>query len=1039
MTAPVASFEIAEQGQPATAAASSDYVSEPRAPAQNPPARASGTGASGTAASAGHPKPPSRSEIKDPARVQPPAPATGAASHRHDNADSRYSVRTDLARPANMRPTSNLERNKIVQPQALANNVADPRDSHQVVNSTPSSPVHDPPSQRRASPGTIASEEQSPEDIQYSPQQIKSSQLSQLAHGSQSVRELPAQEHVDDHLESHQNHGNELNSQALQIQQESPNSLLASTLPAAMAMAGPHGTLATNMAQHTPPHTHTIHMPPNAHLSAPAGLPAFPAQAMHTNHAHIHPVPNHHAAAAVAAVHLQQHHLLHAQQHGPHITTQLWVPQNRVGMVIGAHGAVIKTLQERSNATIRVHNDKINANHKLFTIVGGQAECARARALITDIVDKPRATSQVGGVMNHTGSVSPAPGGLYPQYSADVRPGDVARAVYVPNACVGIVIGRGGETIRDLQARSGATIKVTPDKDVLQGSETRSIMIIGSAQAVLIAHQLVTDVVQEALARRSSNGSGNGVLVSAMASGSNSLTSQPGGSGSSSQPLSANIQLTETLLVPKDKVGLIIGRNGVTIRDLQERSGARIQFSKDSPEVALGKQHASRPVTITGTRECINSARSLILGKVDLTAPNDETSATLQQQNQLLQNMGQRQQLSNDLQQPSSHQQDQQHVHQHQLLQHHQYHQQQLQHHQHQGHAGGNAGNGMAFPSNQSSYHTAAAQYIYPGYAAEPSLGYTHYPQQVSYDQNDQHALLQRSQLAYYQQLSYGYPSYAQTGNPLASVSTGAQHMQAHLVQHREQPSQISTPLNPHSVQRSIPQQQQQYSQTPSQTVQVGQATQLMQQLHVQSVPLQDQQYVHADSTHQDHPHPQFDHNGYQYTSGTISGQNIADARSSESASGGATIANLDAPEHMHTEVSSVDILAQSHANTLSDNPLKPAENNSICDRVGVNDATQNQQMSNSVKQAVKSGNGSSGQGHATSSQRDLHARQVHQQHIPRQPHPSQPEQTQLQSLQSQQRVPFHSAHASRNHVPKGDSNSEILENQAAEKALGTA
>lgn len=144
--------------------------------------------------------------------------------------------------------------------------------------------------------------------------------------------------------------------------------------------------------------------------------------------------------------------------------------------------------------------------------------------------------------------------GSYPMYSATptqqtvTGPGTTTKTVYVPNSCVGIVIGKGGDTIRDLQQRSGAHVKVTPDKEAPKGATERAITISGGDDAVRLAHNLLNDIVNEALARLSAAGK---------------LYTQPATSQSVSNqwsPSYPSSSVTETLHVPNDKVGLVIGK-----------------------------------------------------------------------------------------------------------------------------------------------------------------------------------------------------------------------------------------------------------------------------------------------------------------------------------------------------------------------------------------------------------------------------------------------------------------------------------------------
>ena len=61
------------------------------------------------------------------------------------------------------------------------------------------------------------------------------------------------------------------------------------------------------------------------------------------------------------------------------------------------------------------------------------------------------------------------------------------------------------------------------------------------------------------------------------------------------------------ICVPGHKVGLIIGKGGETIKQLQERSGAKIIIIQDSPEAAHEK-----PLRITGDPNAVETAKELV-------------------------------------------------------------------------------------------------------------------------------------------------------------------------------------------------------------------------------------------------------------------------------------------------------------------------------------------------------------------------------------------------------------------------------------------
>ena len=70
------------------------------------------------------------------------------------------------------------------------------------------------------------------------------------------------------------------------------------------------------------------------------------------------------------------------------------------------------------------------------------------------------------------------------------------------------------------------------------------------------------------------------------------------------------------MLVPGHKVGLIIGKGGETIKQLQERSGAKIMIIQDSAELANEK-----PLRITGDPNSVETAKQLV---TEILNQNDE-------------------------------------------------------------------------------------------------------------------------------------------------------------------------------------------------------------------------------------------------------------------------------------------------------------------------------------------------------------------------------------------------------------------------------
>lgn len=99
--------------------------------------------------------------------------------------------------------------------------------------------------------------------------------------------------------------------------------------------------------------------------------------------------------------------------------------------------------------------------------------------LIADYGHKPS--------MNAVASI-PSSYGSYPGPSKKIE---------IPNGRVGVIIGKGGETIKYLQLQSGAKIQVTRDMDADPNSPNRGVELTGTPDQIAKAEQLINDVLNE--------------------------------------------------------------------------------------------------------------------------------------------------------------------------------------------------------------------------------------------------------------------------------------------------------------------------------------------------------------------------------------------------------------------------------------------------------------------------------------------------------------------------------------------------------------
>ncbi|GAA0152046.1 RNA metabolism protein [Lithospermum erythrorhizon] len=175
--------------------------------------------------------------------------------------------------------------------------------------------------------------------------------------------------------------------------------------------------------------------------------------------------------------------------------------------------------------------------------------------------------------------------GVNDQHEVDTE--TVTQKMEVPNNRVGVLIGKAGDTIRYLQYNSGAKIQITRDVETDPHSTSRLVELIGTLESIKKAEKLIKDVIAEA-----------------DAGGSPSLVAR----GFSTVQTVTGEQLE--IQVPNEKVGLIIGKGGETIKNLQTSSGARIQLIPQHPPE--GDQFKERTVRVTGDRKQIEIAREMI-------------------------------------------------------------------------------------------------------------------------------------------------------------------------------------------------------------------------------------------------------------------------------------------------------------------------------------------------------------------------------------------------------------------------------------------
>jgi len=268
---------------------------------------------------------------------------------------------------------------------------------------------------------------------------------------------------------------------------------------------------------------------------------------------------------------------------GPGMSTeQVMVPDNMVGLIIGRGGEQITRLQAESGCKIQMSQDSQGLPHRLCTLTGGTDAISVARSMIDTIIANE---GNRGGRGGGAGMMANGGGGGF--------------EMMVPGRLVARIIGKGGEVIKALQEETGAKIVII--QDTREFADEKPLKITGPPEVVEFAKQRVEQVIAE---EEQKIGRGGGGFRGGRGGG---WPSQGGGG----YGLDSGYDVTDTMSVPSNKVGLVMGKGGETIRMICSESGAHCQVDKSAPDGARDKT-----IVIKGRPEAVERAKELINDKI---------------------------------------------------------------------------------------------------------------------------------------------------------------------------------------------------------------------------------------------------------------------------------------------------------------------------------------------------------------------------------------------------------------------------------------
>lgn len=262
---------------------------------------------------------------------------------------------------------------------------------------------------------------------------------------------------------------------------------------------------------------------------------------------------------------------------------QVMVPDKMVGLIIGKGGEQITRLQAETGCKIQMAADAGGMPERLCTLTGPMSAIAQAKAMIEGIISN-----------EGQGQRGPGGGGM-PGMGMG---GGGQFEMLIPGHKVGLVIGKGGETIKQLQAQTGAKMIIIQDSN--DQADQKPLRISGPPESIEAAKAEVFKILNQ----NDNRGMGG-------ARGGHSGPGRGRGGGGAGWPTGGPGDKTEYVMVSSNKVGLVIGKGGETIKSINQSSGAHVEIDRNAPPDAHEKNFIIR-----GSAEAVERAKNMVLEKI---------------------------------------------------------------------------------------------------------------------------------------------------------------------------------------------------------------------------------------------------------------------------------------------------------------------------------------------------------------------------------------------------------------------------------------
>jgi len=251
----------------------------------------------------------------------------------------------------------------------------------------------------------------------------------------------------------------------------------------------------------------------------------------------------------------------------------LAVPQDKAGSVVGKGGDNLKRIREECRVRVSLERDPVEdaskgIQERVVTMNGDVDNMRHAIRYVLGIGGGPFGMQfpGFGGVMAGT-PLALATAGISHVQPPSMDPEEVQVHIHAPEHLAGAILGKAGAQVKQTAATAGCKVSISA-RDA--GTERRAV-IIGKFSQAVTAQKMIAEQLAEAAAT----------------------------AGSEMREVSA------VFMVRKEAAGVVIGKQGSSLTQIREKSGARIQLAR---EEALGQRSCS----ISGPIDVVLQAEELI-------------------------------------------------------------------------------------------------------------------------------------------------------------------------------------------------------------------------------------------------------------------------------------------------------------------------------------------------------------------------------------------------------------------------------------------